>query len=152
MSLTSSATLGERLFSVMPQHADENGCRNWTRSKNTSGYGHLTHKGKILKAHRISWEIYNQRVIPDGMYILHSCDNPGCINPEHLSLGTHADNMRERAERGRHPSAKFTRDEVVKIRQIAASGIPCSEIARQLGVAHSTIRCMVNRTAWRHVS
>lgn len=135
----------------MHQHADENGCLNWTRGVNLYGYGHFKYSQKIVAAHRVSWEIYNQRTIPDGIYILHSCDNPSCINPEHLSLGTHADNMREKSERGRHPLTTFTRDEVIKIRQIAANDISHSEIARQLGVGTTTINAIANRKTWKHV-
>ena len=146
-----SATLSERLFRGMPQQADENGCLNWTRSKNRSGYGQLKFKGKLHHAHRLSWELYHQRPIPDGAYILHSCDNPACINPEHLHTGTHADNMREKGERGRVKNRTFTESEVIKIRQIAASGISQAEIARELGVGVTTVSYIIKRRTWRHI-
>ena len=146
-----SATLGERFFAGMPQQADENGCLNWTRGKNKYGYGHFRYKGKLRHPHRLSWELYHQHPIPDGAYILHSCDNPACINPEHLHIGTHADNMREKVERGRVVNRTFTESDVIKIRQIAASGISQSEIARQLGVGVTTVRYIVKRRTWRHI-
>ena len=139
----------------MPQQADENGCLNWTRGKDNNGYGQLSlgeiNGGGVTMAHRLSWEIYNQRKIPDGLFVLHSCDNPSCVNPVHLSIGTHADNMREKGERGRVKNRTFTESDVIKIRQIAASGISQREIARQLGVGETTVSYIVRRMTWRHI-
>lgn len=79
-------------------------CWEWTASLDANGYGQLS-SGKRpaipLKAHRISWEIY-RGPIPDGMCVLHSCDNPKCANPSHLRLGTQTENMVDKVERGRH--------------------------------------------------
>ena len=68
--------------------------------KDSAGYGHTTHGGKKLSAHRKAWLIANGD-IPPGMVVCHKCDNPSCINPDHLFIGTHADNARDRDSKGR---------------------------------------------------
>lgn len=80
-----------------------NGCWEWTGNLNDSGYGVITavnHGYTMARVHRIMFERENGD-IPDGMEVRHKCDNPPCVNPDHLVLGTHADNMRDMAERGR---------------------------------------------------
>ena len=76
------------------------GCWNWFGGKDSSGYGTYAHKGGT-KAHRYSWERANGRKIPEGYCVLHRCDNPACVNPDHLFLGSHAANMKDKARRGR---------------------------------------------------
>jgi len=78
-------------------------CWEWEGSRFPSGYGRL----KRMRAHRAVWEaVYGP--IPAGLCVLHRCDNPPCVRPDHLRLGTQADNMRDRASKGRHPSQKKT--------------------------------------------
>lgn len=101
-------------------------CIEWSKSK-CRGYGQLTIKGRHHKAHRLAYAKAHGLSIEDikGMHVRHRCDNPACINPEHLELGTHADNMRDMAERGRanalrgemHPYAKLTWAQVQEIRR-----------------------------------
>jgi hypothetical protein len=80
-----------------------NGCWLWSRSTDEHGYGTLrwpTSRDKIRKVHRIAYEL-TQGAIPPGMQVLHRCDVPTCIRPSHLFLGTHTDNMRDMARKGR---------------------------------------------------
>lgn len=79
------------------------GCWVWAASRGRQGYGHFDLDGKIEKAHRVAYQLV-LGPIPDGAFILHSCDNPPCVNPAHLRVGTHVDNMRDMVERQRHPS------------------------------------------------
>ena len=83
----------------------ESGCWEWTAGRDGHGYGKFYLHGKDIGAHRASWEIHNGK-IPEaegyhGMCVLHKCDNPLCINPSHLWLGTNLDNMRDRDKKGR---------------------------------------------------
>jgi hypothetical protein len=82
----------------------ECGCLIWNRS-NRNGYGLLNFKGKATSAHRVSW-IVHYGPIPEGLCVLHKCDTPACINPHHLFLGTHQDNMSDCIKKGRHPSCR----------------------------------------------
>lgn len=76
-------------------------CWHWVGVTNAFGYGRMTHKGRLQVAHRLSWEEVNGP-IPAGLYALHKCDNPSCINPNHLFLGTYSDNIRDAWAKGRN--------------------------------------------------
>ena len=76
-------------------------CWNWNGGKLVEGYGRFVDRGKYVLAHRVSWEIHNGP-IPEGLCVLHRCDNPPCTNPDHLFVGTHGDNARDRAAKGRN--------------------------------------------------
>ena len=84
------------------------GCWTWTGAKHPFGHGLFTWEGRGQYTHRISWQIHFGE-IPEGMYVCHSCDNPPCVNPAHLWLGTCADNLRDMVAKGRHgrPNAKL---------------------------------------------
>lgn len=123
-----------------------NECWKWTAAKMFTGYGEFRVDGKMLYAHRVSWELHNGP-IPGGMCVLHICDNRACVNPAHLWFGTYADNMQDMERKGRcaHPhgeangKAKFTRGEVRGIRRLLALGLSQRAIARKHNVGHSAI-------------
>lgn len=83
------------------------GCWEWTANALKSGYGRFKLDGKQMYAHRVAYELM-VGLIPPGVKVRHKCDNPPCVNPDHLELGTHADNMRDRDERGRNPFSNRT--------------------------------------------
>lgn len=130
----------------------------WLDHKNKWGYGKIRINKKTYLAHRISYLIYNGE-IPDGMCVLHSCDNPSCVFPEHLHLGTHADNMRERADRNRNKyqngeknsSAKLNKKQVIEIRKKAELGISRASLAQEYGINVGHVRRIVKRISWNHI-
>lgn len=135
----------------------DSGCWEWQAARTSAGYGHFTPtKGVRSYAHRFAWQEVNGP-IPEGMHICHKCDNPRCCNPDHLFLGTHLDNIRDRQSKGRtrtgtlrgedHPSAKFTAEEIRSIRARAAAGETRTALARELNV---TIACISLITLRRH--
>lgn len=119
-------------------------------------YGLLKHKGIRWIAPRFSWTIY-RGPIPDGMYILHRCDTPPCVNPDHLFIGTAKDNMIDRSQKGRtncqkgidHHQAILTEDDV---RAIRLDCRPQSRIAKHYMVGQMTISDIKRRVTWRHVT
>ena len=121
---------------------------------NSMGYGVLKvggRKGKLLSAHRISFRLFNGP-IKKGREICHRCDNPKCINPNHLFMGTHEENMADFASKLRHPNSKFTPEEIVDIRRRYASGESSRRIASEFGVSHKTILYIKSKKGWKHVS
>lgn len=97
------ASLAERVAMYSSDTPTATGCIMWTGSTDPHGRGSLYWQGKKITSNRAAW-MAAHGPIPDGLHVLHSCDNPGCVTIEHLHLGDHAANMREKAERGRAPS------------------------------------------------
>lgn len=93
----------------------ETGCIEWVGARQATGYGALNIRGKVVAAHRLSYEL-NVGPIPDGMFICHKCDNPPCVNPEHLFLGTNADNIEDMRKKGRAAWARREMPDWVKDR------------------------------------
>lgn len=115
------------------------GCWIWLASRRGK-YGCFSCKGKAIDAHRWSYMYYNGE-IPEGMFVCHKCDNPLCVNPEHLFLGTHEDNMKDASKKGRLVNRKLTNRQVAYIRKSVLSN---RELANKYGVWDSTIRRIRN--------
>lgn len=123
------------------------GCWLWTGTKQSTGYGAMVQwsGGKRLRrhVHRLSWEIC-RGPIPDGLYVLHKCDVKLCVNPDHLYLGTHLDNMRDEVERARSPrgerhyNAKLTSDQV-KIIKNSRGVVTARSLAEAMNVTQHTV-------------
>ena len=146
------ATLSERLDYYRAPDA-ETGCRLWNGGTYRGGYGQLNWQGRPRKAHRLAWEAA-YGAPPAHLHVCHTCDQPACINPEHLFLGSIADNMADKVSKGRqergesHGLAKFT-DE--NIRAIRGDGRLQWEIAEDYGVQQSAISRIITRKRWKHI-
>lgn len=146
--------LKERLaFRSEPQ---PNGCIHFIGFRDKNGYGRIRiggRKGESRLAHRISYEIaYGE--IPDGLCLCHKCDNPSCINPEHLFVGTHADNMEDAAKKGRMRRGEeksISKLKEVDIPIIRADPRPQHVIAKDYGVSQTVIGDVKLRVTWKHV-
>jgi hypothetical protein len=125
-----------------------NGCWRWTGAINTHGYGWLTWKGKQTHAHRVSWFLKNG-TIKLRLQVLHKCDNPACVNPEHLYLGTVSDNMRDRANRRRCKTHKLTPIMAEEIRSLHKAGEKQSILARRFNLSSGHVSEIVNGKYWR---
>jgi hypothetical protein len=134
------------------------GCWEWRGRRNRDGYGMICRLGRQDLVHRV---FYRERVgsIPEGLYVCHRCDNPPCVNPEHLFLGTHRDNMNDMEAKGRrsrgerHWRSEVTEGDVRDIRRAYADGGHTTRsLAARYGVASPTIHSIVTRKTWRHVA
>ena len=135
---------------------DINYCWFWIGGKDSDGYGLRDVDGKVKGAHRVSYE-YFRGDIPEGMCVLHACDVPACVNPAHLFVGTHQDNMDDMAAKGRaaigekNGYAKLTKDDVLKIRAASAGGESQRSIANRFSVCQPHISLIVRRKQWAPV-
>lgn len=141
----------------MPPGEDE--CWNWRAGVRTDGYGQFTMSGKHWAAHRLAYTLARGDV-PYGIQVLHTCDNNRCCRPDHLYIGTHEDNMRDRDSRNRttkgenHHNAKLTEKDVVLIRSLYARGKRQVDLAAMFHVDQTQISRVVRRKAgqgWAHV-
>jgi hypothetical protein len=137
------------------------GCWEWNGSRKARGYGQINAGGRggaMLKAHRVSWAIHFGS-IPDGLHVLHRCDNPPCVNPDHLFLGTNKDNASDCKSKGRKASlageqngrAKLNCGAVLAIRALASEGVSRDEIKDRFAISRTTVREIIERKKWSHV-
>ena len=145
---------------VRPGHPAE--CWNWAGHRNTDGYGHIGVMGYIVRSHRFSWIIHHGP-IPNKLCVCHKCDNPSCVNPTHLFLGTVQDNVHDRQRKGRsrggsqpgisHNMAKLNDDLVVRIFNEAKNKtMPQKRIGVKYGVSQSVVSRILNGDLWKHLN
>lgn len=147
-------TAKERFMSKIIRNED--GCWNWSGSyRGENGYGGFWLAGKTLFAHRYSYSVFNGE-IPDGMSVLHKCDNPRCVNPDHLFIGTIADNVHDMHSKGRapcqkgsnNPMSKLNEEIVLDIASALSSGIRQVDVSRKFGVTIQTVNDIKQGRRW----
>jgi hypothetical protein len=169
-------TVEERFWAKVDKRGPDE-CWPWAAGRNAKGYGYFHIGGERARsvversAHRASW-VLARGPIPDGLYVLHRCDNPPCVNPAHLFLGTHLDNIQDMKAKGRaargersaarlHPErrargekasgAKITEAQVRAIRREHAAGATARAIAPRYGLHETSVGQIVRRQSWAHV-
>jgi hypothetical protein len=144
------ATTQERLESKVikdPNYVDC--CWTWSASLHPEGYGRFALDGKTQKAHRVSYEIYKGS-IPDGLCVCHTCDNPACVNPNHLFLGTVAQNNADKAEKGR-AAKKLNAGLVKDIKDALSNGASLNSLAKLFQVSRAMIIKIKYNRSWKGV-
>ena len=130
-------------------------CWVWIGAKTKRGYGRIKRKNKEYRAHRISWKIHYGEITEEEC-VLHKCDYTSCIRPDHLFLGTRADNMQDRMMKGRtpkgelHSGAKLSIIDIDKIRKLYKQNLSIAEITRQFPVGRTAIRSIIYGHTWNH--
>lgn len=163
----------EERFWEKVQKADGDACWEWTACLFTdSGYGCFSYERKLQGAHRVSWQLANGP-IPDGLWVLHECDNRKCVRPDHLFLGTPTDNARDMVQKGRgvpptgdrhwarvrrgenvgakNPNARLDEAAAAAIKSALTVGVPVGPLAQQHGVTASAISLILSGQNWPHV-
>lgn len=118
-----------------------------------NGYGQIIVKGKRCAGHRVSWELYNGP-IPAGQWVLHKCDNPKCVNPDHLFLGTHLENIQDMVQKRRQVKGvrqglcKLTEAQVLEIRDMPGQ---YKDVGRLFGVSAANVCDIKKRHTWKHL-
>jgi len=128
-------------------------CWIWTAHKDKDGYGRIRINSRDFRAHRVAWALKNGD--PGKLLVCHKCDNPSCVNPDHLFAGTNADNLGDMARKGRstfgekHPTAKLTWAKVREIRKAYASGEHLQkDLAKKFGIHTSHIGNIIHNRSW----
>ena len=145
-------SLAERFWGMVEvRNLDD--CWLWTKYCDAKGYGRFRIGDSMQRSHRVSWTLCNGPIL-DGLHVLHQCDTPACVNPNHLYLGTNDDNTRDRCTRGRHRRgervlhAKLTEEAV---RHIRRKELRVSQYARLYGTSQPTITNIQLGNKWKHV-
>lgn len=132
------------------------GCWIWLGKPTPKGYGIISVDKRHAYAHRFAFALHNGP-IPDGLDVLHSCDNPLCVNPEHLFLGTHVDNMADMVAKGRNPrgermgNTRLSDADARRIRELHRRGLKPKQLGAIFGVAPPVIGNIVARRTWKHL-
>lgn len=143
--------MAERLLSRISVTA--NGCFEWQGTKSV-GYGRLRVGKNVIGAHRVSYETF-RGPIPPGLFVCHRCDNPACINPSHLFLGTAKDNAQDALSKGRlngHPFKMTAPSSVAQIRRAWKSGEKQKALAKRFGLSVGAVGRICRNKVWKEIS
>ena len=149
-------TLKDRFKEKLGPRDPTTGCVEWCGGRQARGYGYVMLDGKRLSTHRLSYELKNGP-IPEAMCVCHRCDNPPCCNPDHLFLGTNADNTADKVAKGRcakgesHGCAKLGEKEVLEIRRLLVEGVSQYKVAAAFGISRMQVRRIMTGKSWGHL-
>lgn len=158
-------TLEERFWEKVdktPGHGPNGDCWVWTGARNPKGYGNFSSNKRFFKAHRHAWSLFNGE-IPKNIFVCHRCDNPSCVRPEHLFLGSNQDNLHDASLKGRMSSwqraqgeangnSRIDRRAVRAIREAFENAcFSVKQLADGFNIGRSTVLHILNRETWRHV-
>lgn len=136
---------------------DAGDCIEWVGARSSDGYGCVKWDGRVRGTHRVAYQLAVGN-IPHGLCVCHSCDNPACVNPDHLFLGSHKDNMADRNRKGRASGgrtksmAKLTPAIASEIRRMCAAGMLQKDCAALFGIHKGTVNDLVLRKTWADVA
>lgn len=130
-------------------------CWVWIAARYKDGYGQFWFRGRMTRAHIASYQMHVGE-IPDGLWVLHKCDNPWCVRPDHLFLGTPSDNMKDMHRKNRHavysgeenPASKLTKQKVDEAREQHVLGVSQRQLAKRMGVSPATMSLAINGKTW----
>lgn len=137
----------------------DSGCWVWQGAIFKDGYGAIgIRRTGSKRAHRVAYEAFKGQ-IPDGLWVLHRCDTPACVNPEHLFLGTPSDNTKDMLSKGRrqvlrgenHPMSRFSERFVWALRKLDRFGIPIADLARMYGLSYFAVHQLCRGRGWSHI-
>lgn len=144
-----------------PKVAKGDGCWEWRGSRDRGGYGIIgaSRHQRATRAHRVSWELHHGRSVPDGLYVLHHCDNPPCVRPDHLYVGTLGDNAKDCVERNRlgdrrgraNSNAKLTEADVRAVIAMLQAGATQQAVASRFGISQPQVSSIARRKNWAHL-
>lgn len=140
----------QRLVELNCEVDRDTGCWEWQGRRRPDGYGLLSVEGENLRVHRLMYECHNDTVLDERTFVCHHCDNPCCVNPEHLFAGTQKDNMVDRKNKGRvpkgesHSLTRLTDDDVSDIRRMAKDGVPRKVIRTKYGISQAYCCQLIN--------
>lgn len=155
-------TYAKRFWEKVQRGAPDE-CWRWTANLNNHGYGTIYRDGRPMFAHRLSYELASGAPIPPGKIICHRCDNPACVNPAHLFMGTMKDNSQDMVRKGRngykitirlgddHHGAKLTSVQVAKIKARLLQQETCTGLAREFGVSRRTVAKIKAGETWQAI-
>lgn len=144
--------LTDRFWSKVNKTDD---CWNWTANTDRDGYGNITVNKIQYKAHRYSLMIHGV-VVSKGCIVRHTCDNPGCVNPAHLRIGTHQDNMTDKVSKNRQTKgeaivlSKLSESTVLEIRNLYPT-LSIRRLSRRYNTCENNVRAIVQRKTWKHI-
>lgn len=148
-----------RFWNSTDKSGGSDACWECCLGKDKDGYAHIVIEGKRTIAHRYSWQLHNG-YIPAGMWVLHSCDNPPCVNPKHLFLGTCQDNIDDKMTKGRHKGprgesnrgSKLSKTQVIRVRLLRRIfGYTYPKLSKMFGIHKNTAQRICTGKLWSHL-